>query len=164
VDNVVIINYTLVKINLYESVITMSEIAELAKVVQASILANAEQSTELRVNQNHLTIAVTDLAGSVKVAIESNTRLEEKVTSLESRALDRLDLVEDSVNETNGVMLLIDKRVQTLELINANTQGVNEANDKNQQNGNTIWTRVIAAISTAVAVVAVVYSMVGVKP
>ena len=141
-----------------------SEIDKLTQVMQSFILANTEQSTELRVNQNHLTKAVTELNASMKIALESNTRLEEKVTSLEDRALDRLDLVEDSVNEISAKHDLVDKRVQILESINSYEQGVASAYNSNQNKSNNSWTRILSALSVIVAIVAVVYTMFGGVP
>lgn len=146
----------------------MSSLSELNKTLTQHMIEQAERSTKTETHQKHLFVAMTELATAMSVSTETNTRLEEKITSLEARALDKLVLIEDSVNESNDAIQLLDKRVQILELINANNQGVNTANSENEQKSNqktnNTWTRTLTVISTTVAVIAVLYTIFGGVP
>ena len=146
----------------------MSSLSELNKTLNQHVLEQAERSSRMEAHQEHLFKGLTSLAASVKESIESNSRLEVKFASLEAKALDRLDLVEDSVNELGASVTIQGKQIQMLELINANEQGYakgssTEQSKSNQKTNNT-WTRTLTVISTTVAVIAVLYTIFGGVP
>ena len=100
----------------------MSEIGKLTETLNLFMQATAKSSTDnakvitrLEVNQVHLTTAVKDMSVAAMTAIESNTRLESKIESLEERALDRLNLVEDSANDCRTEVLSLNKRTNDIE-------------------------------------------------
>ena len=146
----------------------MSSLSELNKTLNQHMIEQAERSTKTETHQKHLFTAMTQLTTAMSTALETNTRLEEKITSLESRALDKLVLVEDSVNDISELVTIQGKQIQMLEIINANEQGYAKGSSteqsKNNQKTNNSWTRTLAVISTTVAVIAVLYTIFGGVP
>jgi hypothetical protein len=81
-----------------------------------------------------------------------------KVTSLEDKALDRLYLVEDSLNEISGLCKDITNRVVGLEMINAKEQGMNEARANVSSFISDNWFRVAMLVILLIPTISWVYT------
>ena len=139
----------------------MSSVNELNKTLNQHMIEQAERSTKTETHQKHLFTAMTQLSTAMSTALETNTRLEEKITSLESRALDKLILVEDSVNEISERLTIQEKQIQMLEIINANQQGYAKGTTTQKTNTDRSTTKsitlVIAMLSVLVAAIGLIY-------
>lgn len=138
----------------------MSELAKLTETLHLfmqenakAALENAKMITRLDVNQGHLTKAFQEMGVAVMSAIESNTRLEVKIESLEEKSLDKIELMEDSLNEIGAEVKIIDKRTHTLEMLNANKQGEDKANNQWKNRITANWFNVVIVIVMLFAIV-----------
>lgn len=133
-----------------------SEIAELTKTFNLFIQENTKVITRLEVNQEHLTNAVKEVTAASTAAITSNKDLEAKIVSLEDRAINKMNLVEDTVNENASKIDIMDKRVQRMELVSANESGKEagkkETLEKVDKKATTNWTRTLGLLTLIVAV------------
>lgn len=150
-----------------------SDLDKLSGIVSNFVKESSIATAELKTNYIHLTNAVTESVNVAKEAIEisrkaieTNIRLEAKISSLENKAIDKLNLVEDTVNEIAERVTINSSRIQVLELINANNQGKEEANKANDQKWYTKWSTMIGLFGLLVAAGSLIYTMVstGIKP
>ena len=134
------------------------------RTVQRDLKSEA-RATRLEVQVENLIVSVNKVSDASRKAIESNTKLEAKIESLESRAIDKLNLVEDSVNENIAAIGIMGGRISALELINANRLGAEEgakkANESNEKKATTNWTRILGLIGAVVAVIGLIYKLKG---
>lgn len=133
------------------------EINELTSTVNSFIRESSERSVRLETITETLVSNVASLASNVEKTLQAQVRTETQLTSLEIRAINRLDKVEELVGELEDKHDLLDKRVQTLELINAHEQGVGESNEKNHRRRFANWQWALGTITTLAAVATFVF-------
>jgi len=133
------------------------ELTRLTNALTSFVKESSERSVRLETNQENLNESVTEMGKQASKAICINIRLEEKLTALEDKALDRLSLIEDSVNENSAYMATLDKRIQILELINANTQGRKETIDKLKKTLADNWFKVVLLIALLLPLASYLY-------
>lgn len=104
-----------------------TEINNLTRTMSEFIRESSERAVRLETTQEHISEALLKMTQTVDKALMSNTKLEMKVSSLEDKAIDRLYLVEDSLNEVNLAYKDILGRVGKLEIIQAKELGKQEA-------------------------------------
>lgn len=150
-----------------------SQLEQLTRAMTQLVKESSERSTRLEVQQENLTknqdsliLSVERMSEASRIAIESNTRLEAKIESLEERALDKMTLVEDSVNDMSirvddnvNDMKIIDKRTHALELINANEAGMQEQLKKNNEHWVGRYTRILGTIGVLLTASGLIYTI-----
>lgn len=147
-----------------------SEITELTNEIRNHIkdsaardLANEKRNTRTETLLENFATNVDKLTVTVGKAIESNTKLEAKVASLEEDAINKLNLVEDTVNENTSKLDIIDKRVGIIEVLNAERAGreagVKEAMEEFEKKSTTNWTRVLTILGLVITAIGVAYTL-----
>lgn len=138
----------------------VSVVSDLVHSTQAATKDNAERMTRIEVNFEHMISAVQGVSQASKEAIESNSKLEKKIISLEENTINKVILLEDTINENSSEIGLMSGRIGVLELINANEagrkEGQDEANKLNQTKATNYWGRTLGLITIAVAITAII--------
>lgn len=116
--------------------------------------------TELAVTQKHLSATVKEVSEVAKNSIESNIRLEEKIISLETKAIDRLNVVESLTTNNLAKIEGLNGRVQTLEIINGRQLGRHEGSEEKENKWTRKWARGLGLVMAVVAVASFVYTVV----
>lgn len=128
-----------------------NEISEIKKSLDNHILQSTQVAVRTETLIQELTKSHIEQSENVKAVIKSNHSLELKISSLETKALERLDVMSGDIEKNKTSILLLDKRVDVLELVNANKIGQETANEKNEKRGFSVWAAVLTGITTAIA-------------
>jgi len=144
---------------------------ELVKNQNKYILEHNERATRFEVQQEHLTTALTEMAVTHKDMIISNVKVEEKLVSLETRAIDRLNVVEGSLNDSverlniridsaNSDIVSIKSKINLLEILNAEENGEKKVKDDNKKFWTANWYKFIGLFIIIVPTVVTIYNLV----
>lgn len=117
------------------------EISQLAKTLNEFMQQNAGATARLEAQQEHLTSAVKRISIASTRAIESNIRLESKISSLE-----------DTLNNSNTRFNAVVERINTIEIVQANNAGKSELMEKNWYKIFTLFTVICGAVFTIVKI------------
>lgn len=138
-------------------VIVDEDIKELNRLLQDFIVETTKQSAILKVNQTHLTNELTTLTSQMGQVIESNNELEKKYTMLQENSLDRLNLVEDTVNEFMSEFKkdfkTLQKDVQELQLTAAKEEQLVKRDKERTHKYLAVWSLVITGITAVTAII-----------
>lgn len=141
-----------------------TSIEKLTTTLTDFITESGSRSTRLETNQEHLTIAITNMTNIHSEISKSNIRLEEKIVSLEAKALDKLTYVEESLNATNIRVSLMCTRVSTMELSDANQAGRDHQREQTRKFWADNWLKFVMAFALSTPVVAGIYMMINNTP
>ena len=128
-------------------------IEKLTETLTEFITESSVRSMRFETNQEHLTKAVTEMTSMHSQMLKSNTRLEEKVVSLEANALDKINLIQDSLSTTIG-------RVSDLERISLKEEGRQEVRTDNRKFWANNWLKFVTLFCIAIPVIATIFTLV----
>jgi len=134
-----------------------NEIIHLTKTVSDFIKESSERAVRLETTQEHISEALLKMTQTVDKALASNSELEMKVTSLEDRALDRMYLVEDSLNELSQAYKDVVVRVCDLELCHAREEGRKEVRNNVSNFISNNWFKIITVVVLSIPLVSWLY-------
>ncbi len=138
----------------------MSEITELTATLTSFIEASATRSVRLETNQEHLTSAVTEMTQAHKEIMTSNAKLEEKICSLESKAVDRLTVIDKTITEVKDQQRKNTEKVGMLELNMATQAAEEKIKDSYKKWWSANWSKIFMTFVVTVPLTVSLYNLV----
>jgi len=138
----------------------MSEIKELTATLTSFIEASASRSVRLETNQEHLTSAVTEMTQAHKEIMTSNAKLEEKICSLESKAVDRLTIIDKTITEVKDQQRKNTEKVNALELNMATQAAEEKVKDSYKKWWSANWSKIFMTFIVTVPLTVSLYNLV----
>ena len=138
----------------------MSEITDLTATLNSFIEASASRSVRLETNQEHLTSAVTEMTQAHKEIMTSNAKLEEKICSLESKAVDRLTVIDKTITEVKEQQRKNTEKVGMLELNMATQAAEEKVKDSYKKWWSANWSKIFMTFIVTVPLTVSLYNLV----
>jgi Tfp pilus assembly major pilin PilA len=138
----------------------MSEITDLTATLNSFIEASASRSVRLETNQEHLTSAVTEMTQAHKEIMTSNAKLEEKICSLESKAVDRLTVIDKTITEVKDQQRKNTEKVGMLELNMATQAAEEKVKDSYKKWWSANWSKIFMTFIVTVPLTVSLYNLV----
>ncbi len=138
----------------------MSEITDLTATLNSYIEASASRSVRLETNQEDLTSAVTEMTQAHKEIMTSNAKLEEKICSLESKAVDRLTVIDKTITEVKDQQRKNTEKVSMLELNMATQAAEEKVKDSYKKWWSANWSKIFMTFIVTVPLTVSLYNLV----
>ncbi len=138
----------------------MSEIKELTTSLSSFINESAVRAVRLETNQEHLTSAITEMTQAHKEIMTSNAKLEEKICSLEGKAVDRLTVIDKTITEVKEQQRKNTEKVNALELDIATKAAADEMRDSYKKWWSANWSKIFMTFVITVPLTVSLYNLV----
>jgi len=138
----------------------MSEEKKIAECLANFISESAVRAVRLETNQEHLTNAVTEMTKTHQEIMAGNIRLEEKIISLESKAVDHLSDVDKTIR---GIDVKVERNTCRLADIEVKIAAVDAANEvRNQYKAwwSSNWSKIVMLLVLSVPAIVAIFNIV----
>jgi len=137
-----------------------TEINSLTKSMTQFIKESSERAVRLETTQDHINQALLKMTDAVDTTLKSNNELAAKMASLEITALDKVCLVEESLNVLKELQKETSSKVCVLEIAQAREEGRIEAKNSVTTFVSNNWFKVVLIAIMAIPTVSVVYDLI----
>mgnify|MGYP000625086153 CR=1 FL=1 len=137
-----------------------NELSQLAKTMNDFIIQSTKNTSTLEANQNNLNKAVQELSQSVQKNVDSNTRLEVKLTSLEDNAVNKIEELQEQTGRIFTTLKDHGEEITDLQKDKIAREAMVQTNEQHSRRFSDTFGRAIAVLTIVLAIFTTIYNVV----